>query len=84
MKPIRLSAHAARYVHRRGFEVVEVEQAIESESWEKAEFGRLHCHKSFPYGREWNGKKYETKQVRPVFVEEESEIVVITVYTYFF
>jgi len=71
-------------MHRRGFEVAEVEQAIESESWETADFGRLQCRKSFPYGREWNGKKYETKQIRPVFVEEENELVVVTVYTYFF
>ena len=39
---------------------------------------------NFPYSNEWNGKFYETKQVRPVFVDEPNEIVVITVYTYFF
>jgi len=27
---------------------------------------------------------HETKQVRPVFVEEDEEIVVVTVYTYYF
>jgi len=27
---------------------------------------------------------YVTKQVRPVFVEEAMEIVVVTVYTYYF
>lgn len=27
---------------------------------------------------------YATKQVRPVFVDEANEIVVITVYTYYF
>jgi len=27
---------------------------------------------------------YATKQVRPIFVEEADEIVVITVYAYFF
>jgi hypothetical protein len=30
------------------------------------------------------GKRYATKQVRPIFVEEEREIVVVTVYTYYF
>ncbi len=38
----------------------------------------------FPYHNEWNGKMYETKQVRPVFVDEPDELVVITVYTYYF
>jgi len=33
---------------------------------------------------EWNGKLYATKQVRPIFVAEETEIVVITVYAYYF
>ena len=27
---------------------------------------------------------FATKQVRPIFIEEETEIVVITVYTYYF
>jgi len=48
------------------------------------ELGRLDCRRNFPYGREWNGKVYSTKQVRPIFVEEPAEIVVITVYTYYF
>lgn len=39
---------------------------------------------NFPYDRTWNGKIYAFRQVRPVFVEEETEIVVVTVYTYYF
>jgi hypothetical protein len=35
-----------------------------------AELGRLDCRRNFPYGKEWNGKVYATKQVRPIFVEE--------------
>jgi ABC-type glucose/galactose transport system permease subunit len=31
-----------------------------------------------------NGEVYATKQVRPIFVEEAGEIVVVTVYTYYF
>jgi len=46
--------------------------------------GRLECRKDFPYGRDWNGSFYATKQVRPVFVDEAAEIVVVTVYTYYF
>ena len=49
-----------------------------------AELGRLDCRKNFPYRKEWNGKVYAIKQVRPIFVEEPGEIVVITVYTYYF
>jgi len=84
MKPIRLTAHARGYTARRGFSVEEVEQTIRESSWEPALRGKMECRKNFPYQGQWSGKRYATKQVRPVFVEEMNEIVVITVYTYFF
>ena len=84
MKPIRLSTHAAGYVNRRGFTVAGVEDAIRTSPWQQAELGRLECRKNFAFGKEWNLKFYATKRVRPVFVEEASEIVVVTVYTYYF
>ena len=46
--------------------------------------GRFECQKDFPYRQEWNGKIFATKRVRPIFVEEPKEIVVVTVYTYYF
>ena len=84
MKPIRLSAHARGYIRSRGFSATEVEEAIRTSPWQPAELGRLECRKDFPYGRDWNGKSYATKQVRPVFVDEAAEIVVVTVYTHYF
>ena len=84
MKPIRLTKHASGYTASCGFTVAEVEEAIRTCMWTATELGRLDCRKDFPFGREWNGKPYVTKQVRPVFVEEAEEIVVITVYTYYF
>ena len=61
----------------------EVEEAIRSCPWKSAELGRLECTKNFPFNQEWNKKTYATKQVRPIFVEEADEIVVVTVYTYY-
>jgi hypothetical protein len=84
MKPIRLSEHALRYTSKRGFTIPEIEETIRTSPWMPAELGRLDCRKNFPYVKEWNGKVYATKQVRPIFVEEAGEIVVITVYTYYF
>ena len=69
---------------RRGFTVTEVETAIQTGVWESVEQGRLECRVDFPFDAEWNGKHYATKQVRPIFVDEEHEIVVITVYVYYF
>jgi len=83
MKPIRLSGHALTYVTKRGFTVSEVQEAIRSSSWEPAELGRLECRKTFLFNREWNSRIYATKEVRPIFVEEADEIIVVTVYTYY-
>ena len=84
MKPIRLSAHALSYTDARGFSAADVEQAIRNSPWEAAELGRLQCRMDFGFGQDWNGKFYETRQVRPVFIEKAEEIVVVTVYTYNF
>lgn len=69
---------------KRGFTIAEVEETIRTRPWSAAELRRLDCRKDFSYGKEWNGKIYTTKQVRPIFVEEAGEIVVVTVYTYYF
>jgi hypothetical protein len=83
-KPIRFSAHALSYRVRRGFTEAEVVETIQSSKWEPAELGRLQCSKDFAFGKEWNDKVYATKKVQPIFVEEEKEIFVITVYTYYY
>jgi len=84
MKPIRLSLHAKEQLFFRGTTEEEIIETIRSSQWEPAELGRLQCKKDFLYEKEWNKMYYNTKQVRPIFVEEKDEIVVITVYTYFF
>ena len=83
-KPVRLSGHARLQLLSRGVTEEEVLEAIRSEAWAAAEIGRLECRKDLPFGKEWNRKTYATKQVRPIFVEEETEIVVVTIYAYCF
>ncbi len=84
MKPIRLSGHARQQLAFRGVTEDEITEAIQTTEWGPAELGRLECRKDFPFGREWNNKVYAVKQVRPIFVEEADEIVVVTVYGYYF
>ncbi len=81
---IIFSAHALSYIPIRGYQLAEVEQAIREMEWQPTEHNRLDVRKNFPYQAIWNGKFYETKQVRPIFVVENGTITVITVYTYFF
>ena len=83
-KPIRLSGHARQQLPFRGAAEQEVVETIRSGNWQPAEGGRLECHRNFPFNAIWNGHHYATKQVRPIFVEEPTEIVVVTVYVYYF
>lgn len=83
-KPIRLTEHARGYLGERGFTENDVIDAIRSGPWQRAGAGRLEAAEDFAYESEWNGYFYTTKRVRPIFVDEPTEIVVITVYTYFF
>ncbi len=45
---------------------------------------RFMARLNLQYGRSWAGNIYPIKQVAPVFVVEELEIVVVTVYTFYF
>lgn len=83
-KPIRLSHHARGYLARRGFTEAEVGEAIRLSQWRSAHQGRWEASREFAYNSDWNGTYYASKRVRPIFVEEATEIIVVTVYTYFF
>ena len=71
-------------MHSRGATEEEIMDALQHARWGPAERGRMQCRKDFVFGRDWNGRMYGTKQVRPIFVEEADEIVVVTVYVYYF
>jgi len=83
-KSIRLSEHAKQQLVFRGATEEQVFDAIRTEAWESAELDRLECRKNFVFNSEWNNKYYDTQQVRPIFVDESEEIIVITVYVYYF
>jgi len=83
MKPIRLSDHAQAQLQFRGGFAWEVEEAIRTSPWQPAERGRLDCRRNLPFHQGWNGIVYATKQIRPIFVDEPEEIVVVTVYVYY-
>jgi hypothetical protein len=84
MKPIRLTKHARLQCYERGATEKEVLQAAEKGIREPAKQGRILCRYNFPFDRAWQNKNYAIKQVAPVIQEEPDEIVVITVFTFFF
>ena len=61
-----------------------MEIAIRTATWGPAGLGRHDCVKDFSFNSVWNGRHYATKRIRLIFIEESAEIVVITVYTYYF
>ena len=83
-KPIRLSRHAKEQLAYRGGSEEELFETIRTSKWGPAERGRLECQKDFPYHKAWNDKHYRQKQIKPIFVDEETEIVIVTVYVYYF
>ena len=84
MKLIRLTKHAKEQARERGASEAEVREAIVKGSREPAKRGRELCRYNVTYGRPWQGKVYAIKQVAPIIMEKPREIVVITVYTFYF
>ncbi len=83
-KPIRLSKHAVIQCRERGVAEIEVIEAINNGFKEPVKKGRQMAKLNFQYNDYWHDSYYAIKQVAPVFVEEENEIVVITVYSFYF
>jgi hypothetical protein len=84
MKNIRLTAHAKEQCAERGARETEVREAIQHGVREPAKSGRVIYRLNLPYHAFWQGKFYAIKQVAPVVAEAENEIVVVTVYTFYF
>ncbi len=83
-KPIRHSEHAKIRSNFRGATKEEISEAIRTTKWQASSLNKLECVKDFSFNKTWNNKFYKTKQVKPIFVEEDNEIVVVTVYVYYF
>jgi hypothetical protein len=84
VKPIRFSNHARSRLRSRGTDEQEVRQAVTRGQREPAKKGRSFCRLNFQYNGTWRGRYYAIKQVAPVITERPDEIIVVTVYTFFF
>ena len=51
---------------------------------EAAKQGKVLCKRNFPFDSLWQGKRFAVKQVAPVIAEKEDEIVIVTVYVFYF
>ncbi len=82
MKAIRLTSHAVEQCAERGATESEARETVEKGVRKPAKHGRFLYRHNFQYRAQWQGKFYAVKQVAPVVVETESEMV--TVYTFYF
>ncbi len=83
MKSVYFTQHAREQLKARNTTEAEVKWAIQCGKWRGAEKGRLRTSHSFSFMEKYFGHFYRTKKVEPVFVEQNTRIIVITVYTYF-
>jgi hypothetical protein len=84
VKPIRLTKHAREQCVERGATEAEIIESICKGTREPAKHGREFCRFNFSFSKKWQDKFYAIKQVAPVIKDEANEIVVITVYTFYF
>ena len=81
---IKIHPHAAERMRERGTNVAEVEKTIETGERFPAKFGRIGFRRNFPIDGKWNEKKYNTKQVEVIAVNEDDNWIAITVMVKYF
>jgi len=84
MKKIVFSKHSLIQCEERGAKLDEVEATINDGSVENAKKNRIKFTMNFQYNAEWGGKYYPIKQIEAIAVEENNELIVITVIAKYF
>jgi hypothetical protein len=82
--PIIFTNHALARMRERGAREEDVHEAIRIGQREPAQRGLVSYRLNVEFKREWDGRYYGVQQVVPIVAEEESRLVVVTVYTFFF
>ena len=83
-KSVRISAHARLQMAERGVKEPEVIATVRQGDPEPARAGRTIYRKTFKFDGTWRGRTYRLKQVAAVVAEEPAELVVVTVYAFYF
>ena len=83
-KPIQISQHARLQMAERGVKETEMVTAIRQGDAEPARAGRTMYRKTFEFGSTWRGRIYRLKQVVAVVANEPDELVVVTVFAFYF
>jgi Domain of unknown function (DUF4258) len=84
LKPIIFTAHALQRMKERGAAQKDVQEAIRTGHREAAQRGLALYRLNMEFKREWDGRYYGVQQIVPVVAEEETRLVVVTVYAFYF
>ena len=84
MKKIAFSDHANEQMVERGASAQEVIETINKGDRFSAKHRRIAYRRNFQYNSRWGENFYHIKQVMPITKEEAKEIIVVTVYTFYF
>ncbi|NJK74577.1 MAG: DUF4258 domain-containing protein [Oscillatoriales cyanobacterium RU_3_3] len=83
MKPVRLTNHAREQAIERGTNLEEIIDTIITGNRQPAKNSRYKYQATFQYNNDWQGRFYSLKKVVPIVAETDTELVVITVYTFY-
>jgi hypothetical protein len=84
VKRIRLTNHARQQAIERGTNEAEIIDTIITGNRQPAKNSRFKYEATFQYNSDWQSKPYSLKKVVPIVAETDAELVVITVYTFYF
>jgi len=84
MNRIILSLHAKQQMAERGASSREVIETITKGESSPAKHGRIMYRKNFQYNNKWGNEFYHIKQVMPIVKKDANNIIVVTVYTFYF
>ena len=76
---VRLHEHAFDRLPMRGATEQEVVETVMDGSREPANLGRTLFRKEFPFDAEWRGRRYATKTVEAIAVDEDGWLVITVI-----
>lgn len=80
---ISFTEHAGERANERGASKDEIRMVLLKGEDVKVKKGRKGKELVFGYNGEWLGKQYPQKKVKVIYVEENDEMVIITVIVYY-
>jgi hypothetical protein len=81
---IKIHVHAKERMEERGINESEIIETIENGESFPVKFGRNGFRRNFIFNGLWRGKSYNIKQVEVITVNENDDIIVITVIAKYF